>query len=358
MNKPELRVNTLDTFEQHLNLVELAPQLLDRTDEDRLMGVLVAADSDKLLQRELKVEQSLIGIDPKVDPTGFLEKRNKALNVIGTFLNNRLGGLKERLTTLVAERLASYDGRDPSDHESDLRQRLAATKRVNIEDSLMSDGATRQGGRFNPICREPVLTTAGIFQRIQQALEQDEDPRKAIEEDLLAHELMHGLYASAIADKTQENELNIDRRNGLEVRLADGEADEAGITDGLTEHGTWVSEATVEIMRTEVFDRKDLRYKHAAALLETLYDLNPDLKPMVELAAIQTQGPGQVFGEIENYLGPNGVEEAQQIIDLTSDSDSIHSKIMMIDMMAELFVGKEDTKETFGSVLLQKLVNS
>ena len=131
--------------------------------------------------------------------------------------------------------------------------------------------------------------------------------------DIVSHEVLHAAVVSArrvarsapaeATEAEQSRCLKIaDSRSGL--RLIDHSAG--------SDHGFWLNEGLIESFGVRCLNFAEPSYPYEVIALWTLDCLQPGLEDALLRAAVEGSNFGQVFGTLENWLGPLGIELFQE----------------------------------------------
>lgn len=260
-------------------------------------------DQKELIEREAR----LFGVDPSTDPQRFVEAHASFVTETEALLQECLPRVKRE----VVERVANYFGKDDEATTQGLKdlltKRLEATQRVELFDSLANNRDI--SGFFSSETRQPWLTTSRLAEIAEQS-EDSETFQKAVEETVLAHEVMHGIFTAGTQEAWIRGSVPV--RNGLKVRHHSDPAN--FMKDTVTAHGVWPNEGALEDFRQEIFDTEEVSYEPEVIVIRTLDELSPGLRDELRLGAVDAKGPGATFGKLELLLGPTGVEDVAEAL--------------------------------------------
>ena len=278
-------------------------------------------------QEQVARESSVFGINPDHQPDEFLAAHNRLLDDMELDLQERL----PRVKALVVERTAAYfSGGDRARHdqlEAVLVQRLEGTTKVKVADGLAAKAES--AGHFNGMERQPILFSGELIRQLDECRDGD-DYEERVERVILAHEVMHGIFAAGTQDTIINKDASV--RNGLQLMHIDNPMSFQEFSQ--TTRGTWLNEATLESFRQTIMDTKNVRYEPGIMVLHMLDHLSPGIRDEAVIAALDGKAPGPLFGKIEAFLGPTGIDEVGEEItkvatraDFEAFKDSIVSRL-------------------------------
>ena len=250
----------------------------------------------------LRAEESYFETSCEDDPNSFAGRRNALYASLERKLSMSLPDLKKVLIEGAAAHLAYGDDRRETELRQRFGQRLAATDRVVVEDTLISNGVRP---RYDWNARLPVLTSGIIMQYIHRS-HTTRDFMTQIGRFPLTHELIHGMFTAGYRREAHLGYVVV--RNGVELTMpAVNKAQAPRI-------GRWLNEAASENLRQAVMQTAETAHKREVILVGMLNRLLPDFQRRLITAAIETADPHPIFDEISALLGPLFIDEAGKAI--------------------------------------------
>ncbi len=274
------------------------------TGSDFLQKSMAYTDNQK---KQLELEAGLLGVNPTADPDRFVEAHNALLGDLRAEVDAQLPGIKQ---TLI-EKTAAYFGGDDDATKALLiellERRLAATQQVIVADSLST--SKDSVGFFNGLARQPVMVSGELVLQLKESEDMD-DFHDRLSKVILAHEVMHGMFTSGVQETWLSSSYTI--RTGLEIFQLENPLDFMEMKTH--KHGVWLNDATLESFRQTIMETRGVRYEPGVMVLHMLDKLSPGLRDKLVLAALDSSGPGPTFGEVEQLLGPTGIEEVEKLL--------------------------------------------
>jgi len=312
------------------------------TDGSELTQTMEARRYRTRFQGQLATETEILGIDPAEEPDRFVESHNQMLSDAEARLTEDLPGLKATLAERAAVRLHPEDEDAQKRLSAKLSARMAATEQVLVFDNLAGQevdsvfgtaGDFPEYGRavFNFDTRQATVASETIVKAL--AVTHDgEAALEKIEKNDIAHELIHGMVVNArqrIAD-----DVSAPVRRGVHVNEIYQE-EETGELAGAV-HAEWLDEALTEDLRQELMGTEEVGYSRYVTVLRAIDEYIPGIRGRLIESALEGDGPGPVFAEIENVFGPYAIEKIGELTD---------------DQFREGYVHWEDIKDEIASLL-------
>jgi hypothetical protein len=318
----QLAEPVIDTREVYAPSRERSLQRLDNGG----MLLALANDFDITQKSEVIQEAELCGINPNTDPDKFVEAHNSLIAEVDQGLSERLPGIKQSAVTKIAKYFHPNDPRAEQDMSDTLTSRLTATN-IRVADNLANKWL--RGGGFDSASRQILIGSAEIPRHMNSA-ESAEDFYKQISDEVVTHEVIHGMLASG-RQQLPKREANI--RNGLRLEIYWHEP-EVNKVRGYR-YAQWVNEAAIESLRQIATGTEDVRYGSEVMILQMLDELSPGLKDELMLAAIDGKGPGIAFGKMESLLGPTCIDHIEELLEKYNFSQMDEFKDEIVRMLPE-----------------------
>lgn len=266
------------------------------------------------------MEAELYGIDPAVDPDGFVEQHVHYIEAFEASLRENFPDVKEQIIDYIASYFSKTDAGAESGLKRRMKERLAATN-VSISDGLKYDHPGGEKAVFNPIDRQIYVDSSTVSWLAYQGEDGDtESFTQSMYWGVLAHEIMHGLFVGGTQQLGSVEHWPI--RNGL---MVDAHTDTSTpISETKITHARWLNEAVIESFRKDMTNTDIVFYEIGVAFLDTLNELSPGLRDTLFLAALNKQGPGPVFGTVEALIGPTGIEQVGEILAKIKSLDDLN----------------------------------
>lgn len=279
------------------------------------------------VQKKLvELEAKMFGLNPDTSPQKFVEAHARFVVEAEADLQESLPRVKDDVIECVSNYFTDDEVTKAGLKEL-LTRRLATTQEVGVYDSLSSKNDS--GGFFNGMARQPQMVISELALAIE-ASDSHEDYKQRIENVVLAHEVMHGIFTSGTQATGMHDYWPM--RNGLAVDYHTNPND--FMEDKTIKHGQWLNEAVLESFRWDIMATEDVRYEPGVILLETLDGLSPGLRDELVVAALDAKGPGAAFGKVEMLLGPTGIEQVEELLAKVKQfADFPKYKASVIDML-------------------------
>lgn len=306
----------------------------------------------------LSLESTIIDISPDEDPSAFVHEHNRNLISYERDLQERLPTVNQE----VIEKLATYISGGDAEVERQLiaefEDRLESVQKIYVTDPYI-DLPENGVATFSRESR--AITVSGyVYMGLHN---NDERKDVLLNKIILPHELLHGLLTShfqenAIDVPATRNVLNV--RNGLGLRFKSPDEGLGSSTD-VIDFGSWVNEAFLEDLRSEIMETEEVGYTLSVTILRLVKQLDPDLKSILEEVAFHGRAPGDAIGRLELQFGPQGVEIIEDALTAiygdpewqkANETDQIVAVKKIVQSLIMQFTGV-DVSEMFDSLYEQ-----